>query len=82
MLNKNIAFKIQQRYVLTVTAFIGIAIAYAQRAILPMAITRMVAIPYQNLTSSNTEPICEAPEWAVNKTSGTIDIDKAVIIFH
>lgn len=71
----------QQRYVLTVTLFIGITIAFAERSVLSMAITRMVEIPNQNVTTpSKIEPICEAPEWAVNTTGGTTVVDQAVKI--
>lgn len=75
-----LGFKVQQRYVLTVALFIGITIAIAERSVLSMAITRMVEIPNQNATvSSKVEPICEAPQWALNGSSGTIVIDQAVI---
>lgn len=76
-----IGFKVQQRYVLAVTLFLGITIAFAERSVLSMAITRMVEIPNQNVTSTPTktnQPICEAPEWAVNASSGTAVIDQAV----
>lgn len=73
----------QQRYVLAVTLFIGITIAFAERSVLSMAITRMVQIPNQNVTNpTKIEPICEAPEWAVNASSGTTIIDQAVNLIY
>lgn len=54
-------------------------IVFAEHSVLPMAIIRMVEIPIQNVSSpSKGEPICEAPDWTINQTSGEAIIDQAV----
>lgn len=72
-----LGIKVQQRHVLTAMLFIATTIAFAERGVLPMAITRMVAIPQQNDVPTN-EAICTAPKWAANATDGPVIFDEAV----
>lgn len=59
--------------------FFALLIAFAERAVLPMAITRMVAIPNQNATVAlKSEAICVAPEWGASNSTGQTVIDQAV----
>lgn len=62
--------------------FVAVMIGLSERSVLPMAITRMVAIPNQsaNVTVSS-ESFCVAPEWAVDDGDGSVIIDQAVGVF-
>lgn len=74
----------QQRHILAGMLFLAVTIALAERAVLPMAITRMVQIPNQdtNATAAATEPICTAPNWATSNADGTTPVpDEAVRLF-
>lgn len=75
------AGKIQQRYVLAVMLFVAVMIGLSERSVLPMAITRMVAIPNQSAnvtTTTSSESFCAAPEWAASEGDGSVIIDQAV----
>lgn len=67
----------QQRHVLTVMLFVALAIAFAERGILPMTITRMVAIPNQSANDKLTsnETICTSPHWAPMNQSSLVNVD-------
>lgn len=61
--------------------FFGMCIAFAERSVLPIAITRMVNIPNKSPTQNATaaaEPICMPPDWAIDQSDGTTIIDQAV----
>lgn len=72
--------QIQQRYILTLMMFFAILIGLSERSVLPIAITRMVAIPHQNdSTMPSTESYCTAPDWTVsNQTDSTTSVDQSV----
>lgn len=59
--------------------FFAVLIGLAERSVLPMAITRMVEIPNQNVaTVPATESVCAAPDWAANNTDSISAIDQSV----
>lgn len=69
-----------QRHVLALMLFLALLVGYAERAVLPMAIIRMVHTPNVNAeTAPLDESVCPAPAGASSATNATESIEQAVI---